>query len=178
MPDAIDVTVTLPSPDGSTEYDEDNTRVYRVHAQSRNRIITPTADNYGFARWVWDNAEHLAVTLGEGVHFGEYWGAGIQRGYWRQSGPYSKNNGRTFSLFNTKRWADTLTVEGDAVGLAVVPVLFSGVLALDTPLKTLAWLQGRGSVAAPRYPNPEGIIVYHSGANSTFKMYVESDVKV
>lgn len=42
-----------------------------VSAQSRNRMIAPAAetgdkgsDNYGFAAWVWDNAEALVNTLG------------------------------------------------------------------------------------------------------------------
>src|SRR5882762_4949927 len=52
-----------------------------VYAQSRKRIITPEQDNFGFARWVYDNAETLVHDLGEGLHFGEWWGSGIQRGY-------------------------------------------------------------------------------------------------
>ena len=28
-----------------------------VLAQSRNQFITPDKDNYGFARWVWNNSE-------------------------------------------------------------------------------------------------------------------------
>ena len=32
----------------------------QVGAQSRSRVITPEADNHGFARWVARNAETLA----------------------------------------------------------------------------------------------------------------------
>src|SRR5690242_15477805 len=49
---------------------------YVVYAQSRKRLITPDADNYGFARWVVDNAQTLALDLGPGLHFGEWWGHG------------------------------------------------------------------------------------------------------
>lgn len=39
------------------EYVEGQVRVY---AQSRSRIITPEDDNFGFAKWVRDNADKLA----------------------------------------------------------------------------------------------------------------------
>src|SRR5262249_48952948 len=66
-----------------------------VYAQSRNRIITPEQDNHGFARWVHDNAFALFEVLGLGLHFGEWWGSGIQRGYGLPKGE------KRFSLFNT-----------------------------------------------------------------------------
>src|SRR6185369_17529395 len=52
-----------------------------VWAQSRTRIITPQNDNAGFAKWVEQNARELADVLGPGLHFGEWWGQGVQRGY-------------------------------------------------------------------------------------------------
>ena len=52
-----------------------------VYAGSRTRWITPEDDNFGFARWVRDHADELRTGLGFGVHFGEWWGAGIQRRY-------------------------------------------------------------------------------------------------
>src|SRR5512139_3329369 len=48
--------------------------------QSRTRIITPEDDNFGFSRWAYENKDEL-MKLGEGHHFGEWWGNGIQRGY-------------------------------------------------------------------------------------------------
>ena len=52
-----------------------------IAAQSRTRIITPEKDNHGFARWVYANKEALIAVLGDGRHYGEWWGNGIQRGY-------------------------------------------------------------------------------------------------
>lgn len=85
---------------------------YLVSAQSRNRVITPDRDNFGFARWVHANARKLAATLGEGYHYGEWWGQGIQRGYGLDH--------KRFSLFNVSRWGDidlsavdSLSVLGD-----------------------------------------------------------------
>jgi hypothetical protein len=51
-----------------------------MFAGSRTRWITPDADNFGFAAWVKDHSDEL-WTLGEGRHYGEWWGRGIQRGY-------------------------------------------------------------------------------------------------
>lgn len=49
-----------------------------VGCQSRNRLITPDKDNMGFANWVEENKETL-VKLGEGYHYGEWVGPGIQK---------------------------------------------------------------------------------------------------
>ena len=51
-----------------------------IYAGSRSRWVTPASDNFGFAAWVQENADELAK-LGEGYHYGEWWGAGIQRRY-------------------------------------------------------------------------------------------------
>ena len=47
-----------------------------IWAQSRKRLITPEDDNFGFAAWVQKNAYALRLILGDGLHFGEYWGLG------------------------------------------------------------------------------------------------------
>ncbi len=51
-----------------------------IVAGSRSRWITPVDDNFGFARWAQDNKQEL-LKLGPGSHFGEWWGAGVQRRY-------------------------------------------------------------------------------------------------
>jgi hypothetical protein len=55
-----------------------------VVAQSRSAILTATADNAGFAKWVEQRREYfqkIAINLGEDVCiFGEYAGPGIQKG--------------------------------------------------------------------------------------------------
>lgn len=132
-----------------------------IGAGSRTRYITPEDDNYGFARWVQEHAEELA-TLGRGHHFGEWWGLGIQRGYGLKE--------KRFSLFNVHRWAD------DAVRPAcchVVPELARG-LPLDASFDIYARtavdkLLINGSVAAPGFMRPEGIVVFHVASNTGFK---------
>lgn len=151
-----------------------------VYAQSRSRIITPGDDNFGFATWVGRNKDALAL-LGPGLHFGEWWGVGIQRGY-----GLSK---RTFSLFNTSRWgakdlATLKAIQSRGVDIDVVPVLYEGPwnIELDAPIqgqfapdKYLCNLRVYGSRAVPGYMKPEGIVIYHKASRSLFKATVEKD---
>lgn len=137
---------------------------YAIGAQSRTRAITPEDDNYGFARWVYENADELAPALGPGYHFGEYWGGGIQRGY-----GLAKDDKR-FSLFNVARYADI-----NSPLLSLVPVLYEGpfcTTAVDTQVQRLRTM---GSVAVPGFMNPEGVIVFHVAANHLFKVTCKKD---
>lgn len=132
-----------------------------IYAGSRSRWITPEDDNFGFARWVRDNADDLA-SLGEGQHFGEWWGAGIQRRYGLAE--------KRFSLFNTSRWG----VERPSC-CHVVPVLYSGVFCTAAVAEVLDVLRVAGSAAAPGFMKPEGVIVYHIAAGVGFKKTLEKD---
>ena len=132
-----------------------------VLAASRSRLITPTDDNFGFAAWVHDHAEELA-TLGQGRHYGEWWGSGIQRGYGLRE--------RRFSLFNVARWRD----ERPAC-CHVVPVLHQGVFSTEDVEFSLSKLRALGSFASPGFMKPEGVIVFHTRANFGFKVTLERD---
>jgi hypothetical protein len=131
---------------------------------SRSRWITPEDDNYGFARWAEANKDEL-LKLGPGRHWGEWWGAGIQRRY----GLLEKR----FSLFNVHRWADA------AVRPAcchVVPVLYSGPFTTYYATEALRSLETAGSVAAPGFMDPEGIVIFHSAAaGHLFKKTIKGD---
>jgi RNA ligase len=152
-----------------------------VYAQSRKRIITPESDNFGFAHWVYENAETLVHDLGEGLHFGEWWGSGIQRGYGLEKGD------KRFSLFNVKRWYDECLVDhaGDEVcylpayfktpKLGVVPVLYRGPFVMMNINETLINLGLYGSQASPGFDMPEGVVVYHTAANQLFKVTLVGD---
>lgn len=157
----------------------DGTR-YVVSAQSRKRIISPgkTTDNYGFAGWVYDNAEDLVRILGEGLHFGEWWGRGIQRSY--------DLDGKVFSLFNTERWFktgedgyDSMSTRAELSALAgqirAVPVLYSGTFSEQRITDALYDLQTFGSKAAPGFMNPEGICVYHTQTRNVFKVTLDNN---
>ena len=132
-----------------------------IGAASRSRLITPDADNFGFARWVQDHREEL-LALGPGRHFGEWYGAGIQRGYGLRE--------KRFALFNVERW-DT-----DRPGCCdVVPTLYRG--AFDTAAINGVFedLRSLGSYASPGFMRPEGIIVYHTAGRVGFKRTFEKD---
>lgn len=138
------------------------TRDGRVGAASRNRLITPEEDNFGFAAWVQANADELRK-LGPGRHFGEWYGRGIQRGYGLDT--------RRFALFNAGRWR-AHELPTDVV--EVVPVLYS---SHDHNVVAYAMeeLRLNGSLAVPGYMNPEGIVIYHTASRQSYKMTFEHD---
>ncbi|MGW6313806.1 RNA ligase family protein [Streptomyces sp. NPDC055099] len=144
----------------------DGTR-YVLTAQSRSRIITPgkSNDNFGFAAWVYENATGLVRALGTGVHFGEWWGRGIQRGYGLTD--------RRFSLFNTDRHKDVNVRLGDAI-VEPAPVLYQGEMSETRIRVALAKLKLSGSVAAPGFTNAEGICVWHSQTRQVFKVTLDN----
>lgn len=129
-----------------------------VLAGSRNRWITPEADNFGFATWVKDHEAELRE-LGPGQHFGEWWGAGIQRRYGLAE--------KRFSLFNTARWADERSVR--PVCCHVVPVLYAGPFDTARIEEAFTLLGALGSTAAPGFMDPEGIVVFHTASRTLFK---------
>jgi len=133
---------------------------------SRKRAITPEDDNYGFARWAHENKDKLFHILGEGRHYGEWWGQGIQRRYGMDK--------KVFSLFNSGRWhiADLKGIDQ----LSVVPVLYAGEFNTDVVTMAMEVLKP-SSIAALGFPNPEGIVVYHSQINQMFKVTFEHDDK-
>ncbi len=134
-----------------------------VGAQSRNKWITPKDDNAGFARWVEANAEEL-LKLGPGYHYGEWWGQSIGRKYGLSE--------KRFSLFNTHRWSDPATRPA-CVGC--VPVLWQGNYKDLDLASILGKLRTEGSVAAPGFMKPEGVVIYHHAADQMFKVLLEGD---
>ena len=139
---------------------------YLVTAQSRNRIITPgkTTDNYGFAAWVHENAETLVADLGVGLHFGEWWGKGIARGYGMDR--------KVFSLFRPRNCDDAYITPD----LREVPWLDEGVLSDRLIENALSRLAFAGSLASDfDFQNPEGICIFHTQSRQVYKVLLEND---
>lgn len=150
---------------------------------SRTRWITPESDNYGFARWAQEHKAEL-MTLGVGRHFGEWWGAGCQRGYGLPKGE------KRLSLFNVVRWClhdqqpqqipsqDPRIVKMQNVlppCVGLVPVLWRGLfddIYIDVILDDL---RTGGSRAAPGFMQPEGIVIFHVAGCVGFKKTLEKD---
>lgn len=129
-----------------------------VGAQSRKRMITPDNDNFGFAKWVWENSASLFRDLGYGNHFGEWYGQGIQRGY--------SLDEKRFALFNTKKW-DGVSLK--TIGLEVVPVLYEGVFEEDAIEESARYLYEHGSLASPGFKPAEGVCIYFHQSNIVMK---------
>jgi hypothetical protein len=120
------------------------------------------SDNFGFARWGTEHAEELIAGLGEGRHYGEWWGPGIQRRYGVKE--------KTFSLFNTKRWG-----EDRPACCSVVPVLYEGLFTEWAVNDVLVKLKDEGSLASPGFMRPEGIVIWHTASRTLFKKTIEND---
>lgn len=149
-----------------------------IRAGSRSRWVLHLGndDNNGFGRWVHANAHELAK-LGPGAHFGEWWGAGIQRKYGLSE--------KRWSLFNVGRWVyggdpDNRPTLGEKQAYApscchVVPIITQGVgvdLAVE---RALTALRRGGSFAAPGFMKPEGVVVFHTHSRTLFKVTLERD---
>jgi hypothetical protein len=140
---------------------EHDGKSFYVRAGSRTRWLTIADDNFGFAKWVYQNASEL-VKLGVGRHYGEWWGSGIQRAYGLEE--------KRFSLFNVTRWEDQCPA-----CCHVVPSLYIGPFNTECVEGVLDGLSKHGSVAAPGFMKPEGVVVWHTAANIGFKKTIEKD---
>jgi hypothetical protein len=130
---------------------------------SRTRWITPMQDNHGFAGWAYMHKDEL-MTLGPGWHHGEWWGQGIQRKYGLAE--------KRWSLFNTSRW----TPETPPPACChVVPVIYKGLFDTGVVDGILMDMREHGSMAAPGFMQPEGVVIYHIAGNLYFKKTIEKD---
>lgn len=130
---------------------------------SRNRWILPDQDSFGFLNWALMHKDDL-IRLGPGRHYGEWWGAGIQRRYDQKE--------KRFSLFNVSRWGG---VETRPACCGVVPTLYRGDFDTNEINRVMDDLAKTGSVAAPGFMRPEGIVIYHAQANILLKKTFEKD---
>lgn len=140
-----------------------------VMAQSRNRMLSLEQDNHGFARWVHDNAEALVAALGEGRHFGEWVGKGVNKRHYNLEQ-------KVFALFNTHRWAGLNDLDGR---LRCVPVLAEGYMGEPGAYfdQIMGELKEDGSGFAPGFMDPEGIVMRHGPSGTLFKKTFDYDEK-
>ena len=124
--------------------------------QSRKRFITPEDDNYGFALWVEENKDDLA-SLGDGHHYGEWAGEGIQKNPLQLEGKH-------FFLFNTFRWNENNPNRPKCC--SVVPVLFQGELLPETIPDLLTFM-------ASDTVTHEGVVAYYHA----FRKYTKHTIK-
>jgi len=158
-----------------------------VFAGSRKRWLDTSSkgDNFGFAKWVQRNAEEL-LKLGEGRHFGEWYGNGIQRGYGLEE--------KRFALFNVGKWASSKVLIGNVLCernelkeddkriivpqcCEVVPILYEGLFDTQEIKKQVKILYFSGSKAVPGFMKAEGVVAYHKASRQLFKKTIENDEK-
>jgi hypothetical protein len=138
---------------------------------SRTRWITPeTGDNHGFLLWAMTHRDEL-MQLGPGRHYGEWWGRGIQRGYGLPD--------KRFSLFNVARWADDRDREKYPTDrpacCGVVPVIAKCLFDTEEIAECMRLLIVDGSLAAPGFMKPEGVVIFHTQSGVLFKKTLEKD---
>lgn len=162
----IVITEKIDGTNGCIGIEEDGVT---MHVGSRSRWLTvENGDNFGFALWALTHRDEL-LTLGPGYHYGEWWGAGIQRRYGLTE--------KRFSLFNVHRWAD-VPPEGKTQRPAccgIVPTLYRGPFDTQAIDYALDDLSRNGSVAALGFMKPEGVVIFHEQARILFKKTIEKD---
>lgn len=115
---------------------------------SRNRWVTPDADNFGFATFVHVNKQEFIEKLGLGRHYGEWTGPGINSG----EGLTEK----IFVLFNFWKFPPERPLPPQTV---VVPVLYSGKFELSKIDEVMEDLKTNGSKLVNGYMKPEGVVI-------------------
>lgn len=153
-----------------------------LFAGSKSRWLTRKEDNHGFCNWAFDHGTELISYLGQGRHFGEWWGQGIQRNYGLKE--------KRFNLFNVQRWClygetpKEIPTEDPRITkiqkvlppcCGLVPVLYNGIFDTTIVDNCLKELKNNGSSAVPGFMKPEGVVVYHIAANIGFKKTIEKD---
>lgn len=114
----------------------------------RTSYITPENDNYGFAAFVHKHKEEFISKLGEGRHFGEWAGLGIN------SGEGLKD--KVFVLFDFWKFPETRELPP---GCMTVPVLYQGQIDLAKIDEVMNNLKTNGSKLVPGFMRPEGVVI-------------------
>lgn len=114
---------------------------------SRTRFLSTSDDNYGFARFVEENRDFLIGMLGDGIHYGEWCGPGINSGEGLKE--------KSLFLFNHHKFKDVSLPKN----VFCVPVLFEGPFSHENITKTMQDLKVNGSQIVPGFKKVEGIVI-------------------
>lgn len=118
-----------------------------IAAQSRTRFITPEDDNYGFAKWVFENASTLIEFFGDGHHFGEWYGLGINSGYGLKEKRFA-----SFDVYLNEK-------PGRPDRVDFVPVMHKGDFSPLIAYNSMDILKEKGSFLVKDFMRPEGIVI-------------------
>jgi hypothetical protein len=119
-----------------------------MHCGSKTRWLTPVSDNYGFCQWANENKEELINFLGEGRHYGEWCGPGINSGEGLEE--------KTLFLFEFWKHKDKPSFPKN---VRCVPVLHRGAFSPDFIKLNMLKLKYDGSYAVSGFYNVEGAVI-------------------
>lgn len=120
-----------------------------IKVGSRTRWLSEDNDNFGFCKFVMENKDEVIRLLGDGRHFGEWCGPGIQSGEGLSE--------REFILFDWYRYQDL------PARFRVVPVLNHGIFDYASIQIACDKLKTYGSALVSGFTNVEGIVVALDG---------------
>lgn len=160
----VEVTQKLHGSNASVWIYKDISGVMQVKAAKRTSFLESGEDNFGFRVFVEERAQQFIDLLGEGVHWGEWCGPGINSG----EGLTQKR----FVLFNTAK-ADA--PRPDRVD--VVPVLWRGALEDLNINEIMNKLKTEGSVYVPGFMRPEGIVIHIRGLGLIKNVFEAEETK-
>lgn len=119
---------------------------------SRSHWIVPGKDNFGFAEMVYANKQEFIDKLGQGRHYGEWAGPGINSGEGLDK--------KIFVLFDHWKYPAERPLPPNTV---VVPVLYTGAFDLGQVQKCMDDLKTNGSKLVAGFMRPEGVVVNMKG---------------
>ena len=119
---------------------------------SRTRWIAPGDDNFGFAEMVYANKQEFIQKLGQGRHYGEWAGPGINSGEGLKQ--------KTFVLFDHWKYPPERPLPPNTV---IVPVLYSGPFDMGKVEEAMNDLRTNGSKLVTGFLRPEGVVVRIKG---------------
>lgn len=123
-------------------------------------------DNAGFFHYVLTNRAEL-LALGEGRHYGEWFGLGIQRGYGLGE--------KRLALFGNRPQYSQNKDELAKIRVSQVPTLWVGTFDTSAVNSAMFRLRTEGSFAVPGFMRPEGIVVFHAASRTLSKATLEND---
>lgn len=124
----------------------------------RTSFCTPEIDNAGFANFVYSNKAEIIEKLGEGNHYGEWVGPGV-------NSSEGLTGEKRFVLFDVLKWQDKQLPHR----VDVIPLLYSGRYSDEKLLEIMEDLKVNGSKYVKGFMRPEGVVIHILGTNIRFK---------
>lgn len=132
----------------------DESGALKALAGSRTQFLDPWGrDNFGFAKYVMAHEAQICEQLGEGRHYGEWVGPGVNSDYGLKD--------KHLVLFDFRRHPKEKFEAGQMPpNMLPIPVLYDGPYAPGIEDKVMDGLKANGSVLSPGFMKPEGVVLF------------------